>query len=79
MTTYRSDKRHTGIENIVVGFDIGTTHSAVSFAYLYPGEYPEVRSVIKWPGQPESSGDSKILTIIAYNDGRVRACGAEAK
>jgi hypothetical protein len=75
MATYGVDKPHTGAENIVIGFDIGTTHSklqaigpymavsyvymdcisakyivcsslgAVSFAYLYPGEHPEVRSV----------------------------------
>ncbi|PVF96862.1 hypothetical protein CPB86DRAFT_786494 [Serendipita vermifera] len=79
MATYRSDTLHRGEENIVISFDIGTTHSAVSFSYLYPGEYPEVRSVIKWPGQPESSGDSKIPTIVAYKNGIRYACGAEAK
>ncbi|CAG8644588.1 7679_t:CDS:2, partial [Acaulospora colombiana] len=68
MATYKSDKRYDGDENIVIGFDIGTTQSAVSFSYVYPGEYPEV---IKWPGQPESSGDSK--------NGKAQAFGAEAR
>ncbi|PVF96876.1 hypothetical protein CPB86DRAFT_735972 [Serendipita vermifera] len=79
MATYRSDKPHEGAENILIGFDIGTTQSAVSFSYVYPGEHPEVRSVVRWPGQPESSGDSKIPTIIAYQNGEAQAFGAEAR
>ncbi|PVF96877.1 hypothetical protein CPB86DRAFT_826887 [Serendipita vermifera] len=79
MTAYKADKLYIGVENILISFDIGTTQSAVSFSYVYPGEYPEVRTVIKWPGQPESSGDSKIPTIIAYQNGKAQAFGAEAR
>ncbi|PVF96878.1 hypothetical protein CPB86DRAFT_786515 [Serendipita vermifera] len=79
MASYKSNKPHEGAENILIGFDIGTTQSAVSFSYVYPGEHPEVRPVIKWPGQPESSGDSKIPTIIAYQNGKAQAFGAEAR
>ncbi|KAG8831627.1 hypothetical protein FRC17_002854 [Serendipita sp. 399] len=76
---YRSTKRYEGEENIILSFDIGTTHSAVSFTYAYPGNFPEVCSVIKWPGQPEASGDSKISTIIAYQGGEAKYFGAEAR
>ncbi|KAG8767104.1 hypothetical protein FRC15_005917, partial [Serendipita sp. 397] len=56
---YRSTKKYERNETIILAFDIGTTHSAVSFSYAYPGEFPDIRSVVKWPGQPEASGDSK--------------------
>ncbi|KAG8806868.1 hypothetical protein FRC19_007015 [Serendipita sp. 401] len=57
---YRVDKPYERNEAIILAFDIGTTHTAVSFSYAIPGEHPDVRSVIKWPGQPEASGDSKV-------------------
>ncbi|KAG9049918.1 hypothetical protein FS842_011453, partial [Serendipita sp. 407] len=52
---------------------------AVSFSYAYPGEFPTVCSVVKWPGQPEASGDSKIPTIIAYQGSEPKFFGAEAR
>ncbi|PVF96871.1 hypothetical protein CPB86DRAFT_476431 [Serendipita vermifera] len=79
MATYKSDKPYEGSENILIGFDIGTTQSAVSFSYVSPCGYPEVHTVVKWPGQPESGGEAKIPTIIAYRDGKAYACGAEAR
>ncbi|PVF96872.1 hypothetical protein CPB86DRAFT_476873 [Serendipita vermifera] len=79
MATYKGDTPHKGTESIVIAFDIGTTHSAVSFSYLYPGELPDVRAVIRWPGQLEASSDSKIPTIIAYKNGKTHAFGAEAR
>ncbi|KAG8753939.1 hypothetical protein FRC14_005519 [Serendipita sp. 396] len=76
---YRVDKPYERNEAIILAFDIGTTHTAVSFSHAIPGEHPDVRSVIKWPGQPEASGDSKIPTIIAYQDGEAKYFGAEAR
>ncbi|KAG8821142.1 hypothetical protein FRC17_009911, partial [Serendipita sp. 399] len=76
---YRATKKHEKKETIILAFDIGTTHSAVSFSYAYPGEFPDVRSVVKWPGQPEASGDSKIPTIVAYQGGEAKEFGAEAR
>ncbi|KAG8840794.1 hypothetical protein FRC20_005416, partial [Serendipita sp. 405] len=76
---YRSTKKYERNETIILAFDIGTTHSAVSFSYAYPGEFPDIRSVVKWPGQPEASGDSKIPTIVAYQGGEAKFFGAEAR
>ncbi|PVF93792.1 hypothetical protein CPB86DRAFT_789734 [Serendipita vermifera] len=75
---YRSDIKHEGDENLVISMDIGTTQSAVSFVYMYKDEYPTVRLVTKWPGQESASGDAKIPTIIAYQNGVAQAIGAEA-
>ncbi|PVF93794.1 hypothetical protein CPB86DRAFT_741882 [Serendipita vermifera] len=75
---YRSDIKHSGEEGLVICMDIGTTHSTVSFVYLYKGEYPMIRLVTRWPGQESASGDAKIPTIIAYQNGIVQAIGAEA-
>ena len=96
MASYIGDRKYVGTEKIVIGVDIGTTHSefvavygvcsylfllgAVSFAYLYPGDYTRIRmvgtsaftclsrrlkslvyvQVNRWPGQPESTGSSKV-------------------
>ncbi|KAG8807374.1 hypothetical protein FRC17_004491 [Serendipita sp. 399] len=76
---YRVNKTYERTEAIILAFDIGTTHSAVSFSHAYPGDSPSVRPVVKWPGQPEASGDSKIPTIIAYQDGQAKFFGAEAR
>ncbi|KAG8819814.1 hypothetical protein FRC18_011910 [Serendipita sp. 400] len=76
---YKSDTKYNGEENIVVALDVGTTHSACSFSYLYPGDYPDVRSVIKWPGQADASGDSKIPTFVAYQGRQPKFFGAEAR
>ena len=32
---------------LVLAFDIGTTHSGVAYAFLDPGEVPEIHSVTK--------------------------------
>ncbi|KAG8813936.1 hypothetical protein FRC17_001372 [Serendipita sp. 399] len=76
---YQVKKAYQRDETIILSFDIGTTHTAVSFSHAIPGERPDVRSVIKWPGQPEASGDSKIPTIIAYQDEEAKYFGAEAR
>ncbi|PVF93795.1 hypothetical protein CPB86DRAFT_87047 [Serendipita vermifera] len=77
-SAYRSDIKHKGDENLVISMDIGTTHSAVSFVYLYNNEYPTVRLVTRWPGQESASGDTKIPTLVAYQNGIAQAIGAEA-
>ncbi|KAG9021757.1 hypothetical protein FS842_006454 [Serendipita sp. 407] len=59
MAHYTSDTKYNREEKIVIAIDLGTTHSAVSYSYLYPDDLPQVRLVTKWPGQPEASGDSK--------------------
>ncbi|KIM25126.1 hypothetical protein M408DRAFT_331414 [Serendipita vermifera MAFF 305830] len=63
---------------VALAFDIGTTSSAVSYTYLYPGDYARANVVTKWPGQPESVGSSKIPTLLAYRNGQCKAVGAEA-
>ncbi|KDQ12464.1 hypothetical protein BOTBODRAFT_34432 [Botryobasidium botryosum FD-172 SS1] len=65
---------------IVIGFDIGTTQAAVSFAHLYPGGPQGVQRVVQWPGQENQGGESKIPSLIWYDQlGRARAFGAEAR
>ncbi|PVF93798.1 hypothetical protein CPB86DRAFT_876888 [Serendipita vermifera] len=78
-STFRSDKRHLGDENIIISMDIGTTHSAVSFSHLCRDDYPSVRLVTRWPGQENATGDAKIPTMIAYQDGIARYFGVEAR
>ncbi|PVF93790.1 hypothetical protein CPB86DRAFT_789732 [Serendipita vermifera] len=75
---YRSEAKHAGDEGLVICMDIGTTQSAVSFVYLYKDEYPTVRMVTRWPGQETASGDAKIPTMIAYQNGVAQAFGVEA-
>ncbi|KAG8814270.1 hypothetical protein FRC17_001233, partial [Serendipita sp. 399] len=79
MASQSESQMYEGEEKIVLAIDLGTTHSAVSFTHAYPGSDIDVRMVTKWKGQPEAAGDSKIPTILAYEDGELVACGAEAR
>ncbi|KAH9933533.1 hypothetical protein B0H21DRAFT_699461 [Amylocystis lapponica] len=64
---------------LVLAFDIGTTYSGVSYAFLDPGEVPQTLGVRRFPGQEGAAGDSKIPSVLYYDKtGRVRAVGAEA-
>ncbi|TFK31142.1 hypothetical protein BDQ12DRAFT_740169 [Crucibulum laeve] len=64
---------------LVLAFDVGTTYSGISYSILDPGQIPEIRGVTRFPLQEKSGGDSKIPTIIYYDQaGIVRAVGAEA-
>jgi NADPH-dependent 2,4-dienoyl-CoA reductase/sulfur reductase-like enzyme len=46
---------------------------------LDPGEVPEIRGVTRFPGQAKVGGDSKIPTILYYDQqGNVCAAGDEA-
>jgi len=63
----------------VLAFDVGTTFSGVSYCLLDPGLVPEIKGVTRYPAQERVGGDSKIPSILYYDqDGNVRAVGAEA-
>ncbi|KZT66904.1 hypothetical protein DAEQUDRAFT_758451 [Daedalea quercina L-15889] len=69
------------IRKLVLGIDIGTTYSGVSYCILTPGEVPKVLSVTRFPGQEGENRlrDTKIPSILYYDGrGNVRAVGAEA-
>lgn len=64
---------------LVLAFDVGTTYSGISYSILDPGQVPEIKGITRFPAQERSGGDSKIPTIIYYDqEGKVRAVGAEA-
>ncbi|KAJ8094284.1 hypothetical protein PM082_006824 [Marasmius tenuissimus] len=73
-------KAYQGLfRKIVIAFDVGTTYSGASYAVLDPGLPPMIEGVSKFPGQGKVGGDSKIPSIIYYDqEGKVRAVGAEA-
>ncbi|KAG8752843.1 hypothetical protein FRC14_006669 [Serendipita sp. 396] len=80
MATQTTDsQQYQANEKIIVAIDLGTTHSAVCFAHACPGSEINIRTVTRWRGQPESAGDSKIPTLVAYKQGKLVACGAEAR
>ncbi|KAI0310026.1 hypothetical protein OF83DRAFT_1156557 [Amylostereum chailletii] len=61
---------------LVMGIDLGTTYSGISYAILDPGKIPEIHTISRYPGQ--DAGDSKVQTVIWYDvDGKVLAAGAE--
>ncbi|KAF9465189.1 hypothetical protein BDZ94DRAFT_1307339 [Collybia nuda] len=71
---YKGTKRR-----LVLAFDVGTTYSGVSYAVLDPGQVPEIKGVTRFPAQEQSGGDSKIPTVVIYDqNGAVKAIGAEA-
>ncbi|KAF8593580.1 hypothetical protein BDV93DRAFT_612189 [Ceratobasidium sp. AG-I] len=64
---------------IILGLDIGTTQSAVTFAHLYPGSIQYLHRVSAWPGQESHKGESKIPTLVYYDTaGKAVSFGAEA-
>ncbi|PFH48910.1 hypothetical protein AMATHDRAFT_5379 [Amanita thiersii Skay4041] len=59
---------------LVIAFDVGTTFSGVSYAMLEPGMAPQIFGVTKFPGQEQTGGDSKIQSVVLYDQyGRVSA------
>ncbi|GJE91452.1 heat shock 70 kDa protein 12A [Phanerochaete sordida] len=71
-TPYKGTSR-----SLVLGIDIGTTFSGVSYAFLDPGEIPKIQIVTRFPGQENVS--AKIPSILYYSDdGTMFAAGAEA-
>ncbi|KAH8118006.1 hypothetical protein DFH11DRAFT_871160 [Phellopilus nigrolimitatus] len=72
---YAGDRRA-----LVLAFDVGTTFSGVSYAFLEPGEVPKIHGVTRYPGQEHVTGNTKIPSLLYYDrDGNVRAAGAEAE
>ncbi|GLB37967.1 putative ATP binding [Lyophyllum shimeji] len=73
-TPYNGPRR-----KLVLALDVGTTFSGISFCILEPGQVPVIKGVTRFPAQEQVGGDSKIPTIIYYDQyGVVRAAGAEA-
>ncbi|CAE6445846.1 unnamed protein product [Rhizoctonia solani] len=69
----------TGPHRIILGIDIGATQSAVAFTYLCPGNAQTLHRVHEWPGQPSQKGQSRIPSVIYYDDNnKPMAFGAEA-
>ncbi|KAJ7073106.1 hypothetical protein C8F01DRAFT_1362300 [Mycena amicta] len=64
---------------LIIGFDIGTTFSGISYCLLEPGKTPHILPVTRFPPQPPVGGDSKVPSVAYYDrNGSVRAVGAEA-
>ncbi|KAM6502899.1 hypothetical protein JOM56_002876 [Amanita muscaria] len=70
---------YIGTENLlVIGIDVGTTVSGVSYALLEPGKVPRIQSVTRFSGQREEDGKSKVCSVVCYDqDGKVIAAGPE--
>ncbi|CAE6502943.1 unnamed protein product [Rhizoctonia solani] len=65
---------------IILGVDIGTTESAVAFAYLYPDGPQYIHRVTAWPGQETQKMEGKIPTLVYYDSERKAvAFGAETR
>ncbi|KAF5317358.1 hypothetical protein D9611_003533 [Ephemerocybe angulata] len=63
---------------LLLALDIGTTFSGISYSILDPGNVPEIRPVTRFPSQERVGGDTKIPTVIYYdNVGKPCAIGAE--
>ncbi|KLO12785.1 hypothetical protein SCHPADRAFT_940958 [Schizopora paradoxa] len=61
---------------LIVGIDFGTTFSGVSYAFLHPGEVPEIQSVTKFSDQAQSSG--KVPSVMYYDkNGDLKGAGAK--
>ncbi|CAE6432312.1 unnamed protein product [Rhizoctonia solani] len=69
-----------GESTIVIGIDIGTTHSGVAFAFLEQGVKQGIHHVTKWPGQELHHQQSRIPTLVWYDTNqRAVSFGAEAR
>ncbi|KAF8606719.1 hypothetical protein BDV93DRAFT_468293 [Ceratobasidium sp. AG-I] len=68
-----------GETKIILGIDIGTTQSGVAYAFLQKGVSQTIHRVTKWPGQEFNEQQSKIPTIVWYdNNNTAISFGAEA-
>ncbi|KAM5545516.1 hypothetical protein V8D89_000554 [Ganoderma adspersum] len=67
------------VRKLVVGIDVGTTFSGVSYAILDPGEVPSIHSITRYPGQENEAGNCKVPSVLFYHqDGTLHSAGAEA-
>ncbi|KAF8642450.1 hypothetical protein AX16_009486 [Volvariella volvacea WC 439] len=77
-TLVRASTYNGTFQKLVVAIDIGTTHSGVSYSILDPCTAPKILHVTRFPGQDGYSRDSRIPSIVVYDQlGQVRAVGAE--
>ncbi|KAH7102995.1 hypothetical protein BKA62DRAFT_742744 [Auriculariales sp. MPI-PUGE-AT-0066] len=60
-------EQYRGDEQFVIGIDLGTTMSAVSYCHLRDGEEPRAKLVMNWPTQPAAAGDCKVPTLVLYD------------
>ncbi|KAG9088927.1 hypothetical protein FRC06_001776 [Ceratobasidium sp. 370] len=63
---------------IILGIDIGTTQSAVAYAYLHPNGPQSLYRVAAWPGQEAHKGESKIPTLVYYDQNDKASNGLSA-
>ncbi|KAF9782380.1 hypothetical protein BJ322DRAFT_1010304 [Thelephora terrestris] len=57
---------------LVLAFDIGTTYSGAAYAFLDPGEVPQINMVTKYLDNP-NAGTAKVPSILYYDqDGNFR-------
>ncbi|KAF8552723.1 hypothetical protein OG21DRAFT_1511130 [Imleria badia] len=72
-------KPYAGLtRQLVLAFDIGTTYSGISYCILQPGEIPQPKSVMKFPGQGQV-GDLKVPSVMYYDSkGKLKKVGYEA-
>ncbi|KAH7904860.1 hypothetical protein BJ138DRAFT_1106465 [Hygrophoropsis aurantiaca] len=70
---------HGNSRKLVLAFDVGTKYSGISYYILKPGGIPVIQGVTRFPCQENIGGDSKIPSVIYYDqEGAVRAVGEEA-
>ncbi|KAF9783747.1 hypothetical protein BJ322DRAFT_877041 [Thelephora terrestris] len=51
---------------LVLAFDIGTTYSGAAYAFLDPGQVPQINSVTKYLDNP-NVGSAKVPSILYYD------------
>ncbi|KAF8598220.1 hypothetical protein BDV93DRAFT_547548 [Ceratobasidium sp. AG-I] len=73
-----SNRPWKGKSKIVVGIDIGTTDSGVSFAYLQNGYDLTLHRVTQWPGQEAQQQRGRVPSLVWYN-GEKKAASFGAK
>ncbi|CAE6467158.1 unnamed protein product [Rhizoctonia solani] len=72
-------ERWSSPPKIILGIDVGTTHSSVGFTYVYPGVELMLHRVNKWPGQEGQNSRGKVPSVVWYNlEGEAMSFGAEA-
>ncbi|KAF8602531.1 hypothetical protein BDV93DRAFT_545197 [Ceratobasidium sp. AG-I] len=77
MNNYRE---WTDDPTLILGVDIGTTYSGVTFLYLTEGVKPsdKIQRVMEWPGQ-RGKAEAKVPTLVWYDQNRNAVkLGAEA-
>ncbi|KAF7290140.1 hypothetical protein MIND_01327200 [Mycena indigotica] len=72
-TPYTGTKR-----KLILGIDLGTTFSGISYCLLTLNEVPKILPVTRFPPQGRAAGDSKVPSVVWYDrDGQPRALGAQ--